>query len=77
MKLIALLIAVLLVAFLAMKQLDSSPSKKQIEEEISNSENIKAPKVPTSPDGLESFEKDIDKFIQENADNRASELESY
>ena len=72
MRLISLLVGLLLVGLLVMKQLNSSSS---VNESI-DSVNFKVPKVPTSTQGISEFEGDINKFIQDNADKRAQELEN-
>ena len=74
MRLISLLLALLLIGFLVIKQLDSSSSNNKIEE-VLKSEDINAPKVPSSPKDLREFDEDINKFIQDNADKRAEELD--
>ena len=75
MKLISLLISLLLVGFLVMQQLNSSSS---VDKSIGglDTESVDIPKVPTSLQGVSKFEKDINSYIQDNADKRAQELEA-
>jgi len=67
-------LALALIAFLVVKQLDSSSSNNQAEKVTTNN-NIDSPAIPTSPKDLQKFEQDIDKFILDNADSRAKKLE--
>ncbi len=74
MRLISLLLALLLVAFLVVKQLNSSSSQSQVKQ-VLGSDGVDIPKVPSSPKDLQNFEGDMDKFIQDNADKRSEHLE--
>ncbi len=74
MRIISLLIALLIIGFLVNKQLDSNSSSREYEDIISN-ENITVPKVPTAPNGIQKFEKDMNEFMLNAADQRAKELE--
>ncbi len=73
MRLISLLLALLLIGFLITTQLGNSSSKNQANE-IIDDENIDV-QVPSSPKELQKFESDINKFVQDNADERAKKLE--
>ena len=57
---------------------EATKFKSSVNESIDaiDSVNFKVPKVPTSPQGISEFEGDINKFIQDNADKRAQELEN-
>ena len=66
--------ALLLVAFLVVKQLNSSSSQSQVKQ-VLGSDGVDIPKVPSSPKDLQNFEGDMDKFIQDNADKRSEHLE--
>jgi hypothetical protein len=74
MRFISLLIALLIIGFLVKKQLDSDSSSTEYEDIISN-ENITVPKVPTAPKDIQRFEKDINEFMLNAADQRAKEVE--
>lgn len=74
MRLISLLVGVLLVGLFIMKQLDSSSSVNENIHAVDTGD-FKTPKVPTTPQGIAEFEGDMNKFIQDNADKRARELE--
>ena len=75
MRIISLLIALLIIGFLVKKQLDSNSSTTEYEDIISN-ENITVPKVPTAPNDVQKFEKDMNEFILNAADQRAKEVEN-
>jgi len=75
MKLISLLISLLLVGFLVMQQLNSSSSVDKSIEGLDTG-SVDVPKLPTSPEGVSKFEKDINSYIQDNADKRSQELEA-
>ncbi|MFT6266782.1 MAG: hypothetical protein ACJAWS_002946 [Oleiphilaceae bacterium] len=74
MKFISLLIALLIIGFLVKKQLDPSSSNTEYEDMISN-ESIAVPKVPTVPKEVQKFEKDINQFMLDAADQRAKGVE--
>jgi len=74
MKLISLLIALLIIGFLVQKQLDSSSSSTEYEDIMSH-ENITVPKVPSAPKEVQKFEKDINNFMLDTADQRTKEIE--
>ena len=74
MRVISLLIALLVIGFLVKKQLDSNSLSTEYEDIISN-ENITVPKVPTAPKDVQKFEKDMNEFILNAADQRAKEVE--
>jgi len=74
MKFISLLIALLIIGFLVKKQLDSSSSNPEYEAMINN-ENLTARKVPTAPKDVQKFEKDINEFMLNAADQRKKEME--
>jgi len=73
-RLISILLVLVFIAFLVMKQLDSGPSKNNVEE-ISNNENVNTPKVPTSPKGIQEFEKDMNKLILDQTEKRNENIE--
>ena len=74
MKLISLLVALLIMGLLVSKQLSSSSSEKKLEQAVEVN-GVELPKVPSSPKDLDKFEKDLNQFIQNNANERAKELE--
>jgi len=73
MRLISLLIAFLIIGFLVNKQLNSSSSSTEYDG-IINNENITTP-PPTSPKDVKKFEKEINDFMLDAADQRAKEIE--
>lgn len=74
MKLILLLIALLIVGLLVNKQLSSSaPSTRY--DGVAGSEDVTVPKIPTVPEGVHKFEKDMNELIMDSADKRAKQLE--
>lgn len=68
MKLISLLIALLLVGYLAVKQLNSTSSNREIDD-------TETPRAPSSPEELEDFKEDMSQLLQDNADARVRKLE--
>lgn len=73
MKFISLLIALLIVGFLIKKQLNPSPTNAELKDAFS-SENVTIPNVPTHPNDVQKFEHDINEFMLDSADGRASEI---
>lgn len=74
MKLILFLIALLIVGLLVNKQLSSSvPSTRY--DGVVGSEDVSAPKIPTVPEDVHKFEKEMNDFIMDAADQRAKLLE--
>ncbi len=74
MRLIVLVIVLALIGFLVNKQLNSSSAQKQLESAIGE-QGIDVPKVPSSPEDLKKFEKDLNNFVKNDAKRRAKELE--
>ena len=74
MRLISILLVLVLIAFLVMKQLNSDSSRNNVEEALDTG-GVKTPKVPTSPEDIQEFEEDINKFMQENTEKRNKKIE--
>lgn len=74
MRLIVILVALLVVALLVKKQLDSSPSTEAYKALIDES-GLSTPKVPTSPSEIKQFEDDMNQFMQDAADQKAKGIE--
>ena len=74
MKLISLLVTLLLIAFIAINQLESN-SQRHKTAEVIDSESMESPKVPTSPKDVLDFKEDINKYVQDNANKTTKELE--
>jgi len=74
MKFISLLIALLIVGLLVKKQMDSSSSSSEYDD-ITGNEIINVPKAPTAPKDVQKFEKDINEFMLNAADQRAKKVE--
>lgn len=74
MKLLSILIVLVIVAFLAVKQLDSSSSSNKAAE-ILGSENSAAIKAPTSVKDLQKFEDDMNKLMQDSTEKRRDAIE--
>ena len=74
MKLISLLITLLIIGFLANKQLNSgSPFITQ--EDITGSSHSNIPAIPTSLKEVEQFKQDMNEFMEENTKKRFKALE--
>ncbi len=74
MKLISLLIAVVIVGFLLKNQLTSNSSSAE-HERISEGGSVEVPDVPSAPEEVQNFEKDINTFILDNPGQRMKEAE--
>ena len=57
-----------------MKQLNSDSSRNNAEEALDTG-GVKTPKVPTSPEDIQEFEEDINKFMQEKTEKRNKKIE--
>lgn len=74
MKLIVLLAAVLIVGLLFLQQLDNEPSPP--ENVVDNNPAApEAPRVPTNPEELKTFENDINQFMDDAAKKRMEQVE--
>lgn len=74
MKLIVLLAAVLIVGLLFLQQLDKEPSPP--ENVVGNNPAApEAPRVPTNPEELKTFENDINQFMDDAAKKRMEQVE--
>jgi hypothetical protein len=76
MKFISLLIALIIIGLLVKQQLEPSPSNQELEI-IVNEEALNVPQVPNKPEGIEQFEKDINKFMIEGAIKKEEESLNY
>lgn len=74
MKLIVLLAAVLIVGLLFLQQLDNEPSPPE-NAVGNNSAAPEAPRVPTNPEELKTFENDINQFMDDAAKKRMEQVE--
>ncbi len=75
MKLIALLVGLLIISILAFKQLSPQHEPATVE---GSDQQVTLPKVPTSPEGIKEFEKDMNKFMkdqQQETENKLREVE--
>lgn len=72
MRFLSLIITLLIIGVLIYKQLGTeSPEPGQ----AVNSSNSDVPKVPTNPGEVREFEKDINAFVLENAEETAKKIE--
>ncbi len=70
MKMISMLLALLLVGYLAQQQLASTSANSALQDTLSK-EGISVPKVPTSLNDVKRFEVDMNKLMQDAADKKA------
>jgi len=75
MRIISLLITLLIIGFLINQQMSSKSSSQRSIDDFFDAQGISAPKTPTSPEEVKIFEKEINKFMQDSALERAKELE--
>lgn len=69
MKFISLLLALLIIGFLATKQLGSGSSNSDLVE-IVDELDIVVPEMPSAPNDIQTFENDVNDLIQNAADKR-------
>jgi len=74
MRLILLLVVLLIIGFLIVKQLDSSSSSAEYEGIISD-ENTTIPKIPTTPQNVETFKEGINQLMLDTANERAKKID--
>ena len=73
MKFLSLLITLLIIGFLANKQLNSD-SPLITQEDITGSKHSNIPAIPTSLKGVEQFKQDMNGFIEDNTKKRFEAL---
>jgi len=73
MRLVALLIAVLVVGMLVYKQLGQSPTSSSVPSATGESSEV--PRVPTTVQEIKPFETEINDFMQDEAARRAQMIE--
>ena len=74
MRLVAVLLALLIVGFLVKNQLQG-PAAPAAPAESSPPPVIETPRVPTTPGGLPQFEQDVDQFIDAAAEERGRRID--
>lgn len=74
MRLIGLLVALLIIGFVIVKQLDSGSSKHRAYE-VLDDHDMNQIELPSTPADLDKFEKNLNQFVQDAADQRADELD--
>lgn len=73
MRMVALLLALLVVGFLVARQLDGgAPAQVQKPEAISD---VAVPAVPTRPQDVPGFERQVEGYVNDLAAERAKQLE--
>ena len=76
MRLVALLLALLVVGLLVARQLDGgSPAQVQKPEAISDVAVPAVPAVPTRPQDVPGFERQVEGYVNDLAAERAKQLE--
>lgn len=74
MRLISLLVGLAIIALIASKQLHTSP--EPVASKIQpNRENPETPKVTTTPEGVNQFGTDMDKYLQSTEAKRKKQIE--
>lgn len=73
MRLISILAVMLIIGYLVKTQLAGGESS-QPAEVLTEGAPVDTPKVPTTPDGLKNFDKDVDAFVQQAADEREARM---
>lgn len=73
MRIIATLLALLIVGFLIYKQLGSDAVHQK--QEIHVVSDLGGPKVPTNPNEVEQFGTQMDSYMKEEAEKRAAAIE--
>lgn len=74
MRFITILAALVILGLLLKTQLNSDSSVKRVDA-LLEAENIKTLKVPSTPNELKDFEKNVNDFVLESSDKRAQKLE--
>lgn len=72
MRLIMLLVALVIVALLVGRQMNNSV-QPNVEGSMAPADSG-VPKVPVRPQGVEQFEKDMNKFMEDEASEQAKKL---
>lgn len=72
MKFISLIIALAIVAFIISTQIGGGDKAPVELVTPSSSDKLK---VPTTPEGIPKFQKDLDAFVKEQAEERANTIE--
>lgn len=74
MRMILLLAALLIVGLLVYRQLDTGVSTPPADLEAEQGQ-LQAPRVPTNPEDLPSFERDMNQFMDDAAAKQADQIE--
>ncbi|QDF74507.1 MULTISPECIES: hypothetical protein [Shewanella] len=74
MKMIVMLLALLILGFLYYQQLGKQPLLSEQTEAALETTQGAGPKVPTRPEEIADFEKEMNTLMQEEADKRAKAL---
>ena len=75
MRFLSILITLLIIGFLAKKQLDSGSAFISYEDITGSTTHSNIPAVPTSLKDLEQFKQDMNVFIEDNNKKRFEALE--
>ncbi len=73
MRLISILAVMLIIGYLVKTQLAGDESPEPVEV-LTEGATVEAPKVPTTLEGLKNFDKDVDAFVQQAADEREARM---
>lgn len=72
MKYIILLIVLMVVSFAVTRQMDATPETVGAD---AQNQTASAPGVPSRPQDLQQFSTDMDKFVQDSAEQRRQKID--
>ena len=73
MKLISMLLALLIIGYLILQQIDKPAATDAVEQ--TSKDSLEPPKVPTRQQDVQKFDQDINKFMDESKERMDRQLE--